>query len=166
MTCETLHFSMRSSIANDATTPWVIRYLDLSPIPPSTHSICTDSMRSYVTRKSLACFILFALETSRILSKKWKTWYLAVELPAIWSQFFKLPGASLIKATQPLEKQSIDFMGPNKFLLTIVNEFSGFLFAFSWSNIYDSTVTDCLIQLYATLTSLFTYIQTAALHSC
>ena len=55
--------------------------------------------------------------------------------------FYKPPNAQLVKATQPLERLSLDFKGPlpssskNRYILTIVDEFSRFPFAFPCSNI-------------------------------
>ena len=61
----------------------------------------------------------------------------------------------LIKATQPFERLSVDFKGPipsstrNKYLLTIVDEFSRFPFAFPCSDISASTVIRCFCQLFS-----------------
>ena len=60
----------------------------------------------------------------------------------------------LIKATQPMERLSIDFKGPltssskNKYLLTVVDEYSRFPFAFSCTNIESQTVINCLQQIF------------------
>jgi hypothetical protein len=60
-----------------------------------------------------------------------------------------------VKATQPFERLSVDFKGPlpsitgNKYLLTIIDEFSRFPFAFACSNISASTVINCFYQLFA-----------------
>ena len=69
--------------------------------------------------------------------------------------FYKPPNAQLVKATQPLERLSLDFKGPlpssskNRYILTIVDEFSRFPFAFRCSNIDARTVIACLNQLFA-----------------
>ena len=69
--------------------------------------------------------------------------------------FYKPPNAQLAKATQPFERLSLDFEGPlpssnkNRFVLTIVDEFSRFPFAFPCSNIDARTVIACLNQLFA-----------------
>ena len=69
--------------------------------------------------------------------------------------FHKPPNAQLVKATQPLERLSLDFKGPlpssskNRYILTIVDEFSRFPFAFPCSNIDARTVIACLNQLFA-----------------
>ena len=61
---------------------------------------------------------------------------------------------NLIKATLPWERLSVDFKGPlpsstrNKYLLTVVDEFSRFAFAFPCSNISAATVINCLNQLF------------------
>ena len=50
-------------------------------------------------------------------------------------RFYKPIESHLIKATQPMERLSIDFKSPlpssfkNKYLLTVVHEYSRFLFA-------------------------------------
>ena len=60
----------------------------------------------------------------------------------------------LIKATQPMEHLSIDFKGPlpssskNKYLLTVIDEYSCFPFAFACSNIESQTVINCLQQIF------------------
>lgn len=68
--------------------------------------------------------------------------------------FFKPRDAQLIKATQPFERLSIDFKGPlptvsrNKYMLTVVDEFSRFPFAFPCPDISTNTVIQCLTQLF------------------
>ena len=70
-------------------------------------------------------------------------------------QFFKPPKAQLIKATAPFECLNIDFKGPlpsvskNRYVLTIVDEFSRFPFAYPCPDISSSTVIRCLCQLFA-----------------
>lgn len=69
--------------------------------------------------------------------------------------FYKPPVSHLIKATQPFERLSVDFKGPLPtsggylYLLTIVDEFSRFPFAFPCSDISSSTVIKCFNQLFA-----------------
>ena len=70
-------------------------------------------------------------------------------------QFFKPLQPHLIKATQPFERLSIDFKGPlpsvtkNRFILTIIDEFSRFPFAFPCADMTTQTIIDCLCQLFA-----------------
>ena len=70
-------------------------------------------------------------------------------------QFFKPPKQTLVKATQPFERLSIDFKGPvpsrsnNKYILTVIDEFSRFPFAFAVPNMFSSTVISCLVQLFS-----------------
>ena len=77
-------------------------------------------------------------------------------------QFFKSRG-TLIKAIQPFERLSIDFKGPlpsssrHKYLLTVIDEFSRFPFAFPCVDISSSTVIDCLHRLF-TIFGLPSYI--------
>ncbi|CAB4035659.1 retrovirus-related Pol poly from transposon [Paramuricea clavata] len=71
-------------------------------------------------------------------------------------QFYRpqQPG-NLIKATQPMERLSIDFKGPlptatrNAYILTVVDEYSRFPFAFPCPNMQSSTVIMCLNQLFS-----------------
>ena len=69
--------------------------------------------------------------------------------------FYVPRDGTLIKATQPFERISIDFKGPlpsntnNKYILTVVDEFTRFPFAFPCPNLYTSTVIKCLNQLFS-----------------
>ena len=69
-------------------------------------------------------------------------------------QFAKPTAENLIKATQPFERVSIDFKGPlpsasrNKYILTVVDEYSRFPFAFPCADITAGTVIRCLTQLF------------------
>ena len=68
--------------------------------------------------------------------------------------FYRPSTTHIVKATQPLERISLNFKGPlpsstkNRFLLTIVDEFSRFPFAFPCPNCNASTVISCLKQLF------------------
>ena len=70
-------------------------------------------------------------------------------------QFFNSFSGRLIKATQPFERLSIDFKGPipshsrNKYLLTIIDDYSRFPFAFPCSDVSSATVISCLCQLFS-----------------
>ena len=80
-------------------------------------------------------------------------------------KFLKNQNARLIKATHPLERLSMDFKGPlpsrsrNKYLLTIVDEFSRFPFAYPCPDTSSSTVIDCLVNLF-TMFGVPAYIHT------
>ena len=69
-------------------------------------------------------------------------------------QYHKSKG-TLIKATQPFERLNIDFKGPlpttnsNKYILTVVDEYSRFPFAFPCRDVTTATVIKCLIQLFS-----------------
>ena len=69
-------------------------------------------------------------------------------------RFYRSKG-TLIKATQPFERINIDFKGPlpsssrNKYLLTIVDEYSRFPFAFPCADTDSSTVIRCLCTLFS-----------------
>ena len=68
--------------------------------------------------------------------------------------FYRPPLTSLVKATQPLERLNLDFKGPipsttkNCYILTIVDEFMRFPFAFPCSNIDAKSVNKCLNQIF------------------
>ncbi|KAA3675181.1 uncharacterized protein DEA37_0011386 [Paragonimus westermani] len=70
-------------------------------------------------------------------------------------RFYTPPRANHIEATQPFERLSVDFRGPlpstscNKYLLTVIDEFSRFPFAFACSDISSSTVINCFCQLFS-----------------
>ena len=64
----------------------------------------------------------------------------------------------LIKATQVFERLNLDFKGPkgplpsassNKYFLTVVDEYSRYLFAFPCSDMTAKTVIQCLTQLFS-----------------
>ncbi|KER32757.1 hypothetical protein T265_01242 [Opisthorchis viverrini] len=65
------------------------------------------------------------------------------------------PFGNIIKATQPFERVSIDFKGPlpstshNKYLLTMIDEYSRFPFAFACTDVSSSTVIKCFNQLFS-----------------
>ena len=69
-------------------------------------------------------------------------------------RFIKSQG-TLIKATQPWERISIDFKGPlktttrNKYMLTVIDEYSRMPFAFPCPNMHSSTVIKCLTSLFS-----------------
>ena len=69
--------------------------------------------------------------------------------------FYQPPNVSLIKATQPFEGISVDFKGPlpfntrNRYMLTIVDEYSRFAFAFPTKSISSKTVIECLHWLFS-----------------
>ena len=69
--------------------------------------------------------------------------------------FYKPPNAQLIKATQPFERLSLDFKGPlpsstkNHHIVTVIDKYSRFPFAFSCANMKACTVIACLNQLFA-----------------
>ena len=69
-------------------------------------------------------------------------------------QFYTNQQNTLIKATQPFERLSMDFKGPipsvtvNKYILTVIDEFSRFPFAFACPDTSTKTVINCLTQLF------------------
>ena len=70
-------------------------------------------------------------------------------------QYYKPTEASLIKATQPFERLNIDYKGPlpsnskNKYILTIIDEYSRFPFAYPCRDMTTETVIQCLTQLFS-----------------
>ena len=70
-------------------------------------------------------------------------------------RFHKPEPIHLIKATQPFDRLSMDFKGPlpsatkNTYLLTIVDEFSRFPFAFPCPDMTATTIIKCLCQMFA-----------------
>lgn len=62
----------------------------------------------------------------------------------------------LIKATSPFERLNLDFKGPlpsktpNKYILTIIDEFSRFPFAYACKDMTSATVIKCLNDLFST----------------
>ena len=69
--------------------------------------------------------------------------------------FFKPLVSHLIKAMQPFERLNVDFKGPlptsnrNSYLLTIVDEFTRFSFAFACPDMTSATIIGCFNQLFA-----------------
>ena len=71
-------------------------------------------------------------------------------------KFLQSQGSSLIKAIAPFQRLNIDFKGPlpvsssgNRYLLTIIDEYSRFPFAYACRDTSSKTVTHCLNQLFA-----------------
>ncbi|XP_055507517.1 uncharacterized protein LOC129706906 [Leucoraja erinacea] len=70
-------------------------------------------------------------------------------------RFFHPEEGRLIKGTQPMERLSIDFKGPlpsssqNVYILTIVDEYLRFPFAFPCPNMSAAKVIKCLDQLFS-----------------
>ena len=70
-------------------------------------------------------------------------------------QFIQYKG-TLIQATAPLQRLSVDFKGPlplsssgNKYLLTIIDEYSRFPFAYACRDMTSRTVTHCFNHLFS-----------------
>ena len=75
---------------------------------------------------------------------------------AQWKPRFHSPDpASLVKATQPMERLSMDFKGPlpsnskNRYMLVMIDEYSRFPFAFACPNMTTDVVIRCLNQLFS-----------------
>lgn len=69
-------------------------------------------------------------------------------------KFYNLTDGKIIKAVRPMERLSIDFKGPlpsssrNPYLLTIIDEYSRFPFAFACPNMHTTTVIKCLESVF------------------
>ncbi|QQP58573.1 Uncharacterized protein FKW44_003939, partial [Caligus rogercresseyi] len=69
--------------------------------------------------------------------------------------FFKLSNEPLIKATKPMERLSLDFKGPlpscsrNKYLLTMVDEYSRFPFAYPCPDVSSQSVIRGLLEVFS-----------------
>ena len=69
--------------------------------------------------------------------------------------FYRPPAVPLIKATQPMERLSVDFKGPlpsvtkNRYIFTVVDEYSRFPFVFPCANPDASSAVSCLMQLFS-----------------
>ena len=80
-------------------------------------------------------------------------------------QYYSPEPSHLIKATQPFERLNIDFKGPVlsdnrcRFLLTIIDEYSRFPFAFPCEDVSARTVIRCLTTLF-TMFGMPTFIHT------
>lgn len=70
-------------------------------------------------------------------------------------RFFKPSTTQLIKATQPMERLNIDFKGPlpstspNKYILTVVDEYTRFPFAIPCKNVNTEAVISSLYQIFS-----------------
>ena len=70
-------------------------------------------------------------------------------------RFYKPIPSTLIKATQPMERLNLDFKGPlpscteNKFMLTVVDEFSRYPFAVQCKDLSAATVNKALRSIFS-----------------
>ena len=71
-------------------------------------------------------------------------------------RYFRPPEETLVKATRPFEHLSIDFKGPlptiskNKYILTVVDEYSRFPFAYPCKEQTTEVIIACLNNLFST----------------
>ena len=78
-------------------------------------------------------------------------------------QFYRPAVGSLVKATHPMERLSIDFKGPlpsasrKPYLLTVIDEYSRFPFAFACPDMSATTVIQCLETIF-TLCGMANYV--------
>ena len=70
-------------------------------------------------------------------------------------RFYSPEPTKLIKAIQPMEQLNLDFMGPlisnsnNKYILTIMDEYSRFLFAIPFQDVKAVSVYKALCQVFS-----------------
>ena len=70
-------------------------------------------------------------------------------------RFIRRAPQTLIKASQPFERLSVDFKGPlpssfrNRYLLTVVDEYSRFPFAFPFADVAAATAIKHLTNLFS-----------------
>ena len=81
--------------------------------------------------------------------------YAACAVCARWKPRFYTPEAGhLVKATQPMERLSINFKGPlpltskNRYLLTVIDEYSRFPFVFACTSTNTDSVIEGLNQMF------------------
>ena len=85
-------------------------------------------------------------------------------------QFYQPAKSTLIKATGPIQRISIDFKGPlptttcNQYLLVIADEYSRFPFLYVCADIQTSTVINCL-ELFFSMSGMPDYIHLDKGHS-
>ena len=111
-------------------------------------------MNHWVTQVGPKWHNLFEVETSHT---HWRNPHNDCQLPNMQhkTNFHKPFNLHLVKATQPFDCLSIDFKGPlpslsrNRYLLTIIDEFSRFTFAYPCSNMEAETVHSCLYQIFS-----------------
>ena len=71
-------------------------------------------------------------------------------------RYYRAAVGNLVKATQPFERLGLDFKGPipsatrNRYMLTIMDEYSRFPFAFAVPDLTSATVIKCLTELFTT----------------
>ena len=70
-------------------------------------------------------------------------------------QFFRPEPKHLIKATQPFKRLNIDFKGPlpscnkNRYILTVIDKFSRFPFAYPCKDVSSNTAIKCFCSLFS-----------------
>lgn len=74
------------------------------------------------------------------------------ECSMVKPQFVRKNDSVLIKSTQPFERLNVDFKGPipssKKYMLTIVDEYTRFPFAFACADQTAQTIIHCFIQIF------------------
>jgi transposase InsO family protein len=99
----------------------------------------------YVRNKNLP----FSLEDVKVTCSKCR------HCNELKPRFIRPAASTLIKATRPFERISMDFVGPkpsaskNRYILTIIDEYSRFPFVFPCADISANTVIRCLNSLFS-----------------
>ena len=127
---------------------------------PTLYQSFLISMIGYAIQESHAYYILCIQRIFHISTDDVKKLCHSCRICAELKPQFYLPQQNtLIKATQPMERWSIDFKGPlrsssqNTYILTIVDEYSRFPFAFPCPNTTSATVMKCLEKMFVLCSS-------------
>ncbi|GAA51362.1 pro-Pol polyprotein [Clonorchis sinensis] len=119
------------------------------------HTWISNTITRYVDPASRGCFILFAQKFAVLIENVKAVANQCSVCSKLKPRFLNHPFGSFIKAAQPFESVSIDFKGPlpptshNKYLLTVIGEYSRYPFAFTCTHVSSSTVIKCLNQLFS-----------------
>ena len=137
----------RENIVADALSWTCSSTSELLSLKKLHNALCHPGIRRmahYVHAKNLP---YSTLEIKQMTAK-------CTECAKLKSRFYRPPNDTLIKATQPFKRLSIDFKGPlpsssrSKYMLTVIDEYSRFPFAFPTKDINSHTVIDCLHSLF------------------
>ena len=121
---------------------------DASELPNLHASLCHPGVRRmfhFVRLKNLP----YSLNEVRAMTERCRA------CAQIKPRFHRQAPGMLIKATQPFERLNVDFKGPlpsttrNKYLLTIIDEYSRFPFAFACPDMKASTIIQCFCELFS-----------------
>jgi len=134
----------------------------VSGLTPRTRAYCANVSDSNLWRYTIGCVILALLRMLHFVRAK-NLPYSTNEVKKICTschtfaelklRLYSSQESKLVNVTQPFERLSIDFKGPfptsfrKKYLLTVIDEFPRFSFAFP--DMQSTTVVRCLDQLFS-----------------